>query len=464
MCHPASAPSTVGISRRTLLGRSLGAAAAGVFAPALAFGDDAPPSGEGRYREAALRAARWLQSRKVAAPGGAAWSSGPDKDGPLSIDLYHGATGVVLFLLEAHQTSDDASLLRDATAGADYLLGQLDRLPEPFQAGLYTGVAGVGHVLNRAAQLTGREKYREGLAKCVRLVGAHAEKTGAGVEWGEGTDIIAGGAGVGLWLLEAARERNDPECVHLAYLAGKRLLELGRPEHGGLKWAYSVKGERLMPNFSHGTAGIGYFLATLYRWTRNQEFLDGALAGARYLKAVAQTDGGTCRIFHHEPGGTDLFYLGWCHGPTGTARFFYRLYQATGNRDWLDWVRSCAKALLDSGIPEKKTPGFWENVSLCCGTAGVADFLLHLYRLTKEPRYLAACERMADDLLRKATAEAGGLKWIQAEHRIKPELRLAHHGYMQGAAGIGSFLLRLDAFRQSKTAGPALPDCPFTEA
>ena len=42
-------------------------------------------------------------------------------------------------------------------------------------------------------------------------------------------------------------------------------------------------------------------------------------------------------VFHHEPDGEDLFYLGWCHGPVGTARLFYRLHQATGDRQWRDW-------------------------------------------------------------------------------------------------------------------------------
>ena len=32
--------------------------------------------------------------------------------------------------------------------------------------------------------------------------------------------------------------------------------------------------ERLMPNFSHGTAGIAYFLARLYEETHDKAFLD----------------------------------------------------------------------------------------------------------------------------------------------------------------------------------------------
>jgi lantibiotic modifying enzyme len=448
------------ISRREALRRGLAAAAAG----ALAGTTLADTPGDGRYREAALKAARWLQSRKVAVGGGAAWSSGENKDGPFTVELYHGVSGVVLFFLDAHRATGEADFLADATAGADYLLAQVTRDADTLHPGLYTGLAGVGHCLGRVAQATGRAKYRDGYENCRRAVVRRARPAGAGVEWDDATDVIAGGAGIGLWLLEASRTLNDPECVRLAWLCGKRLVGLGRDDRGGLKWAYQVKGERLMPNFSHGTAGIAYFLATLYRWTRQREFLDAALAGARYLRAVARTDGDTCQIFHHEPGGEDLFYLGWCHGPTGTARLFYRLYQATGDREWMTWVRRCAKALLDSGIPRKRTPGFWDNDSVCCGTAGVGDFLIHLHRLTGEEVYREAAGRMADEVLRKATPEAGGLKWVSAEHRVKPDFRVAQNGYMQGAAGIGWFLLRLDDARRGRPPAPTLPDCPFTEA
>ena len=50
-----------------------------------------------------------------------------------------------------------------------------------------------------------------------------------------------------------------------------RLIALGKQEAGGLKWAMSPRFPRLMPNFSHGTAGIAYFLATLYSETKDAE-------------------------------------------------------------------------------------------------------------------------------------------------------------------------------------------------
>src|SRR5262249_5421729 len=162
-----------------------------------------------------------------------------------------------------------------------------------------------------------------------------------------------------LFLLYAARELKDPSALELATLAGRRLIELEKADAGGLKWAMDSKFPRLMPNFSHGTAGVAYFLATLYSATKDEEFLRAAIGGAKYLQSIANTEGDACLIFHNEPDGKNLYYLSWCHGPAGTARLFYRLFQVTGDRMWMNWVKKAARSIVNSGIPEKQTPGFW---------------------------------------------------------------------------------------------------------
>jgi lantibiotic modifying enzyme len=218
---------------------------------------------------------------------------------------------------------------------------------------------------------------------------------------------------------------------------------------------------RLMPNFSHGTSGIAYFLATLYQETKQKEFLGASLNAAYYLVAIAKQDSHAAMIYHHEPDGKDLYYLGWCHGPAGTARLFYRLYQITGDPVWMELVRKFAGADLHSGIPEQQTPGFWNNVGQCCGSAGVAEFFLGLYRISSDKEYLDFSKRLTVNLLSRVTGDEKGDRWVQAEHRVKPDLLIAQTGYMQGAAGIGIWLLHLDAFEQGRKRTITLPDSPF---
>ena len=408
----------------------------------------------------ALDAARWIRAAAVETAHGLSWPADPDDFGSVGDNLYSGSAGVVLFFLELHRTTGEAAHLATAAAGADALLDALDRQVD---AGFYTGLAGIGFVLSEVGRQAARERYRDGARRVAAMLRERAVERGAGVEWNDTTDIIGGSAGIGLFLLYAAEALGRPDARALAVRAGRRLLERGRDEAGGRKWPMDGTSRQFLPNFSHGTAGVAYFLATLYQATKERAFLDGALAGAAYLQSIAETGGDVCLIFHHEPddAGRRLYYLGWCHGPAGTARLWYRLWQATGDRAWLEWGAKSARAIVASGIPEQAPPGFWNNVGLCCGSAGVAEFFLAHHRATGDPAALAFARRVSAQILAKAARDASGLRWPHAEHRTRPAEMAAQTGWMQGAAGIGAWFLHLDAYERGAAPLISLPDSPF---
>jgi hypothetical protein len=91
----------------------------------------------------------------------------------------------------------------------------------------------------------------------------------------------------------------------------------------------------------------------------------------------------------------------------------------------------------------------------------VAGFFLDLHRVTGDRAYLAFSRRLTEDLLRRATRDGKGTRWIHAENRIEPGVLKAQTGYMQGAAGIGTWLLHLDAFGRGQARRITLPDNPF---
>jgi lantibiotic modifying enzyme len=410
------------------------------------------------YLDAAIKAAAWVRASEVRGPQGASWPATPEDPKSATLDLYSGVPGVVLFFDQAFHATGNAAYLDAAQAGSDYLLSRMDAVQG---AGLYEGLSGIAFALQETFKAASDDRYRQGFLACLRRIGAAAVPSGSGIEWTRTTDIISGAAGTGLFLLYAFRETGDRAWLDLAARAGTRLVELGRPENGGLKWAMDPDFPRLMPNFSHGTAGIAYFLAELYKETKKREFLDAALSGARYLLSIANTEGDSCLVFHDEPDNKGLYYLGWCHGPVGTARLFFLLAGVTGDRSWLDWVRRSANGLLRSGIPEQETPGFWNNAGICCGLAGVGEFFLDLYREWGDVSYLDFSKRVALRLLAKATVDDGRMSWLQAEHRTRPDYLFAQTGYMQGAAGIGTFLLRLAAAGRVAPKRIVFPDTPF---
>lgn len=406
----------------------------------------------------AIDAARWIDASAITTNRGTVWPADPNDPKTVNTSLYSGTPGVVLFFLELHHATGKAEYLARAKAGGDHLLAAV---ADEKGTGLYSGIGGIGFTLGELFKSSKEPKYRDGVKQVVTLLEQRAEAKGDGAQWTDTTDIVSGNAGTGLFLLWAAREFQLPQARALAVKAGRRSIAVGEPAEGGLKWAMDPKFPRQMPNFSHGTAGIAYFLATLYQDTKEQPFLDAALKGARYLQAIAETEGDVCLIFHHEPDGKSLHYLSWCHGPTGTARLFYRLSQVTRDPQWMDWVKKSARGVMKSGIPDTQTPGFWNNVSQCCGSAGVADFFLDMHRLTGDASYLEFAARVTNQLLEKTTRDAKGARWIQAENRSQPDNLVAQTGYMQGAAGMATLLLRAAEYDQKKPAAFRLPDNPF---
>jgi lantibiotic modifying enzyme len=416
---------------------------------------------DGRYLDAALGAARWLRATAVASAPGTTWPTVPPDATP-RLDLYSGSPGVVLFLVELHRATGDRAWLDLATAGADHLAASLpDAAAGDGAAGLYTGLAGLAFTLETVARASGNARHRAAARKALGTLVGGARDAGAGAEWSDTTDIISGSAGVGLYLLRASATLGDASARPLAERVGRRLLEREHRTGDASLWMMAPSFPRNMPNFSHGTAGVAYFLAALGAATREPAFVNGAVRGARYLQEIATpTAGGGRRIFHNDPDGRELFYLSWCHGPAGTARLFHQLGVMTGERGWSAYVAELARGIVDSRVPER-SPGFWNNVSQCCGNCGVSDFFVDLYGVTRDPAHLAFARRCADDTLLRATADGDGLKWVQAENRVSPNVVLAQTGLMQGAAGVGLSMLRLDGALRGRKPAVVLPDSPF---
>jgi lantibiotic modifying enzyme len=451
-------------SRRDVIRTGLAAAAFAVLPrpmrDALQAGRSAEP--DLRYFNAALDAARWLRATAITSPTGTSWPAVPPDAKTVQHSLYTGFPGVVLFYIELARATGDRAWLDLARSGADALAAALpDEKADDESTGLYTGLAGIAYTLEEADRARGESRYQAAIRKALGTIVASARDAGGGVEWNDSTDIISGSAGTGLYLLRASRTLGDGAARETAIRAGRRLV--GREFRTGDTsfWMVSSSFPRNMPNFSHGTAGVAYFLASLGAETREKSFVDAAVRGARYLRSIATpTDGDGRRIFHNDPDGRELFYLSWCHGPAGTARLFHKLGGVTGDRSWSAYVPRLAQGIVGSGVPQR-SPGFWNNISQCCGNCGVSDFFVSLHGLTGDASHLAFAQRVADDTLARATAEGDGLKWVQAENRVSPNDVLAQTGLMQGAAGVGLSMLRLDGALRGRKPTIVLPDAPF---
>jgi hypothetical protein len=338
--------------------------------------------------------------------------------------------------------------------------------PGPF--GLHDGLAGEIFAADCARRALGLPAKKDDpdsaiLAGVRRLIAA-AKEIGDGIEWTESNDIIGGTAGIGLFLLDIGKEYEFEPALTAARKAGHRLLAVAEEAEGGLRWKMRPADERYIPNFSHGTAGVGYFLASLYDVTKDKRFLTAAESSARHLLKIADKENGGCRLPHHLPGGEDVYYMSYCHGPVGTARLFWKLAQTTGDDGWMKWVKRCADSVIASGAPEVLSDGFWKNHGACCGTAGIMEFMAAYYLFSGQTAYLDHAEVCARVLRRSAVSAIPGAKfpvWPGAEYRARPDDVVAQTGWAQGSAGIGLAFLRLHLAKLGRGPKFKLPDSPF---
>jgi lantibiotic modifying enzyme len=417
----------------------------------------APPSD----LDVALQAARWIRTSRVETRDGVAWPADPLNPQRIGTDLYNGMPGVVLFHLELYHATGDRAWLEEAKLGASELIARLPSIDASRACGLYTGLAGAAFVLEETHRATGDGKYRDAAKRAVAGIHTHAVRANGGAEWPAGSavnDIIGGSAGIGLFLLWADRQFGGRDNTPLAVAAARRLMEKGITAEGGTSWPVSPAVTNNYPNFSHGTAGVAYFLATLHQRSADADTLRAAISGAKYLEAIANVEGNGFKVFHVEPGGRDRYYMSWCHGPAGTSRLFQRLAEVTRESAWTDLVTRGARATIASGVPEQQSPGYWNNISQCCGHCGVGEYFIALQRTTPQPEYGDMVRRVAADTVRRGTVVGDGMKWIQAENRVSPNAVVAQTGYMQGAAGVGSFFLHADGLAKKRVSPIVWPD------
>lgn len=262
-------------------------------------------------------------------------------------------------------------------------------------------------------------------------------------------DLTLGAAGV----LDAAVAAGDVAlATRAADLLGARAVDA----RGGLAWPMVEERLRLvpsraqLPNLSHGTAGVALALARAGVLLDRPDLVEAARRGAEHLVAVRDPAVPGLAVPHLLAApGVDLADVhdgeplawGWCHGPAGTSLLFAAL-DATGvpdvaGRSPRDWRAACLGAVRSSGVPDRLRPGFWDNDGRCCGTAGVGQVFL-------DAGDTEFAVRLGDALVERAVDLGDGRAcWRFVEHRAADPLLPPGVGWMQGAAGIATYLLRL---------------------
>jgi lantibiotic modifying enzyme len=409
--------------------------------------------------ETALRALRWVADAAQPADGGVSWPETREPGLALTDDLYCGTAGVLVAFAEARLCGIDEfdDVARSAVGrletvvaarGAD-VLGRIwssgdEKLCDD-ELGLYTGLSGHAAALRIWAEAAGDERAATAARAAMGSVAAAATSGRTLSQW---RDVIAGEAGILLTLLDLGCDPG-PATVLAERLAAGAVWTDGEPD-----WYAHPDISFLMPNFSHGAAGIGCSLAAAGAALDRPDLIDVAEAAAQRLVRLGSRSDGTIAVPTRIPSkeGQEPVGYGWCHGPTGTLRLLELLEQLRPGQSWRQHADSCRRAVRESGLPARLYPGFWDNLGQCCGTAGVGEMALDRYQATGDPQWLDWSGALADDVLARSIADADGVRWSHTEHRVSPPDLPPAVGWMQGAAGIAGWLLRLARVRRDRAS------------
>lgn len=264
------------------------------------------------------------------------------------------------------------------------------------------------------------------------------------------TGLNSGSSGVGLFLLELYLQTQNIIYLNYAMNAANWLICSAIEDNNKVKWEQIENITNYFSGWSQGAAGIGFYFIKLYKVTFNLTYFDYAIKAGNWLISEANPIGTGYKWNWYE--NNNFNYTGWNVGAAGIGNFFLELYQLTKNETFIEYAEGAAQWLINLAIPEKggykwalyETSSI-NSTALGSGTAGVGNFFFNLYQTVSNETYLNYAEGAAQWLISLAVSESGGYKFP-----IYQGTSLYYTGLTMGAAGIGIYFSKL--FNQTLNA------------
>lgn len=300
--------------------------------------------------------------------------------------LYSGQAGMLL-LFSALAARGGSDVQRDTHARLRRML-RIDAhnmVRDGQEASLYQGAGGPLYALLHDALLHGDPELLDFVrAQTRQLLSGCAVK---------GNDVIAGSAGVMLYLCALVRG-GGADAVAEAALArlGGQLLAARDAD----SWSWSSDHGAQLGGFSHGNAGIAHALLSAGELLERGDFIEAGLAALAFEDRrfdAAEQNWPDVRIATAE-----VFNNAWCNGAPGyfiPRAIHYARLDASARRCF---VLAVQRFLAKPIFPDE---------SLCHGTAGGLDVLVTLRRHVPELVGSHDVERMLEQLIDAAPARAG---------------------------------------------------------
>lgn len=343
-----------------------------------------------------------------------------------SPDIYSGNAGIALFLT-AMANATGSARYADASEGVGQWLSNIPWSHGWAAPGLHAGDSGVGLLYLRMANLLCKRGYLA--AARMRALRIGALDTGV-------LDIVSGTAGKLLFLVELYQETGDEDIKTIAVREGDRLLQerhfvADRPDRFYFEIMSPIVGQpsHRYLGLLHGAAGIGLALARLGSTVNESRYVEAAMCIGEFLLEEAHLTSVDGQWHYNWPlqwQDEEVGLSAHCHGGGGIAQFLLRLWVLSGDDRFL-------KAAEGAAISISAQPTV--DMGQCHGLAGAGSLFLDLFKATSDPKYHVLAQQTASRISRFIRANKPGKGSDNTGEDLPP-------GYMLGKAGLGAFFLR----------------------
>ncbi len=356
----------------------------------------------------------------------------------LGADLYGGTSGIVLFLTELYQLTQDPLQLRCIDGALNQALSLHEKNQANPNASFFSGTTGLAFVLTKAARITGRyDLYARSKQLLLPLRNQVLDPIAL--------DVVTGSAGAIPALLHLAAVLNAPEVIDIAEMHGQHLLVNAVYKGDEVSWQTSSNPkEPHLNGYSHGSAGIATALLELYARTKNEDYLKIALGALRFERRQRNSELGNWPDHRIPPSGVQSvrpnYSLAWCHGAPGIGLARLRQAQILPENAEIQEDLEMALTATSSALARPWKNGR-ANFSLCHGEAGNAELLIQAAQQLDRPDLRKIAEQVGQNGIRHILQEGRPWPCGNSGAGETPSLML-------GTAGIGHFYLRLvDPFK-----------------
>lgn len=337
-----------------------------------------PPDLDGLLRDGLAHVLR------VMTPGSPRlWESGDFGATTDPCNVQHGAAGVLAVLTAAARTGEHTGLDDAVRTTAGWIDERLDAVPRVLP-GLYFGRSGTAWALHDAAG------YLADTRLASRAVGLAGRAPIEG--WGN-PDIAHGLAGAGVAHLHLWQATGLDSLRQRAALCADTVLRMARSHGETTMWPVPAGFDSSLAGlehygFAHGVAGAGTFLIYASVAGEREALMAAALKAGHTLSlaAIGDGDGATWPTSLGEvPDGSSLQH--WCSGASGIGTFLIRLWHVTGDKRFLE--------LADRAAVTIRRQRWHVGNSACHGLAGDGEFLLDMAQFTGQGKYMEWAQEIA---------------------------------------------------------------------